>query len=85
VSPPAWIGIGLAGMGLLHRRSSPIMMCWAGLTLIGIAIVVPLGWQRYYLPWTLAAVIFTGLGVDFLLMTVQAFLPEKFQSSIINC
>jgi hypothetical protein len=79
VSLPAWIAIGLAGMGLLYRRSSPIMMCWAGLTLIGIAVMVPLGWQRYYLPCTLAAVIFTGLGLDFLLMTVQAFLPEKFR------
>ncbi|MBZ0309826.1 MAG: glycosyltransferase family 39 protein, partial [Anaerolineae bacterium] len=75
---PTWAGTGLILLGgavLLRRPKTPahfIIRCWLITTVVGIVLTVPLGWQRYYLPWMLVGTLLMGLGLDFLARSVQS-------------
>lgn len=80
---PAWIGMGCALVGLIRLlppgdknariqpRARVIFLCWGIATAFGLGLSVPLGWQRYYLSWTLICVLLAGLGLDFLRQSVH--------------
>ncbi len=78
VNLPSFLGIGLCLLGvvaLLRPPNTParlIIVCWLMTTAVGLVLTVPLGWQRYYLPWILVCTLLMGLGLDFLARSVQS-------------
>ena len=55
-------------------NAARMALIWVLLTGIGIAIAVPLGWQRYYLLWIIAVILCAGIGLKVLIdMGFQRF------------
>ncbi len=74
---PLWpeLGLGLTGLALgvcayrvvrdrfgRQTRAEQTLLLWFGLTLILLALVIPLNWQRYFLPLLLPARLLTAFG-----------------------
>jgi hypothetical protein len=59
--------------GLGGEVEKKLVLSWLLTTGLLTLITVPLAWQRYYLPWTLAAVTLAGLGLDFCWRTGQSY------------
>lgn len=66
------IGIKTDSMYAVPTPAQIIFLSWTIITLIGLFLSVPLGWQRYYLLLTLVAVLLGGLGLDFLSQSMHA-------------
>ncbi len=56
-----WLGALLAALRAVrdHDPAAAILIVWFLASLVG-AFVIPLDWQRYYLPWLLPLIILTG-------------------------
>jgi 4-amino-4-deoxy-L-arabinose transferase-like glycosyltransferase len=53
-----WLGAALAAIRAI-RDGDPVarvLILWFGVSLVG-ALVIPIGWQRYYLPWLLPMIV----------------------------
>ena len=82
---PALPGMILALVGGLRllRQPSPasrLILIWIAITAVGMVLAVPLGWQRYYLPWTLIVILLAGLGMDVIVSVTPTNLPHTWRS-----
>ena len=73
--PWPWLLMGLTALGLgvcvyraaRDRLSSPpraeqVLLLWFGMTLVFLALVIPLNWQRYFLPLLVPSRLLAALG-----------------------
>jgi len=66
------LGMILAGIRAVRDKDpiARVLVVWFGVSLIG-ALVIPLDWQRYYLPWLLPLIVLTGYAPITLLAEVR--------------
>ncbi|HLA44127.1 MAG TPA: hypothetical protein VJZ27_11860, partial [Aggregatilineales bacterium] len=77
---PAFIGIPLAFIGLMwlirearENMKTRFIFSWAIFTAMSVGILVPLAWQRYYLPWIVIVILLAGLGLDICWQRMQVY------------
>ncbi len=74
-----WFWTGLAGLGLLslirqrRNRTMVVALVWIIITGLALAISIPLAWQRYYLPWSLAVCLLAGIGLNAFYQKIHAY------------